>query len=241
MNTSLLIAAFSVGIIGSFHCIGMCGAIALSLPIANDRPLARFGGGLLYNLGRLTTYGFLGLLLGIVGRGVSLAGFQQTLSIVIGISLIIYLIAPHLLKKTTSKNPSSWWSRTQLSIRNQMGKLFKNSSPIALFGIGILNGLLPCGLVYVAMAGAIATGYGLGGAIYMISFGVGTLPLMLLATQFRGLISISVRNKMRQAAPIFVGIMGILFIVRGLSLGIPYLSPILEHQITSWMMPANCH
>lgn len=241
MNLSLIIAAFSIGLLGSFHCIGMCGAIALSLPIKEGNSIHQIWGGLCYNLGRVITYALLGLILGLVGRGISLAGFQQFLSILIGISLIGYLVAPQLIKKILSNTPSSHWAQMQLKIRNTMGRLFQNPSLFALLGIGMLNGLLPCGLVYVAIAGALATGHELGGAIYMASFGLGTLPLMLLATQFRGIISISIRNKMRKAVPIFVGIMGVLFIIRGLSLGIPYFSPILEHQITSWMMPANCH
>mgnify|MGYP000630959639 CR=1 FL=1 len=72
--------------------------------------------------------------------------------------------------------------------------LFKNNSTKALYGIGLLNGLLPCGLVYAGLAGAIATGQGWMGALYMICFGLGTLPIMVLASQFRGLISINVRN-----------------------------------------------
>ena len=105
----------------------------------------------------------------------------------------------------------------------------------------MLNGLLPCGLVYVAIAGAIATGDILSGMFYMMLFGLGTLPMMLLASQFRSFISINIRNRMRQLVPVFVGVMAILFIIRGLNLGIPYLSPMLQYEVTSWILPPNCH
>jgi sulfite exporter TauE/SafE len=234
-----LITAFSVGLLGSFHCIGMCGAIAFSLPLQEQNWYSKLWGGLVYNLGRISTYGVLGFILGLLGKGFSLAGFQQSLSIFLGVFILIVILFPKYIQ--LQKNKSSLLAQLQLWVRQKMGLLFKNNSTKALYGIGLLNGLLPCGLVYAGLAGAIGTGQGWIGALYMISFGLGTLPIMILASQFRGFISINVRNRMRQVVPFFMGLMAVLFIIRGLNLGIPYLSPILQSKATSWILPANCH
>lgn len=239
MTQAAIISAFTIGVLGSFHCIGMCGAIAFSLPLKEDNSWSRLLGGMLYNIGRITTYGILGAVFGILGQNLSLAGFQQGLSIALGILLLVALFFPKFLQKIKDNN--SRFAQFQLWVRNQMGRLFKSGAVSALFGIGFLNGLLPCGLVYVAIAGAIATGNGLWGMFYMILFGLGTMPMMLLVSQFRSLISVSIRNKMRQVVPVFVGVMAVLFIIRGLNLGIPYLSPILQQEATSWILPPNCH
>lgn len=234
-----LITAFSVGLLGSFHCIGMCGAIAFSLPLQEQNWYSKLWGGFIYNIGRISTYGILGFILGLLGKGFSFAGFQQGLSIFLGVFILIVLLFPKYIQ--LQKNKSSFLAQLQLWVRQKMGLLFRTNSIKALYGIGLLNGLLPCGLVYAALAGAIATGQGLMGALYMICFGFGTLPIMVLASQFRGFISINVRNKMRQIVPFFVGFVAVLFIIRGLNLGIPYLSPILQSKATSWILPANCH
>lgn len=239
MTTAAIITAFSIGALGSFHCIGMCGAIAFSLPLKEDTWRSKLWGGLTYNFGRIATYGLVGSVFGLLGKSFSLAGFQQGLSIFLGVLILFVLIFPKIVQR--QKDKSSTFARFQWWIRTQMGLLFKNNSSFALLGIGMLNGLLPCGLVYVALAGAIATGQFWGGMFYMLFFGLGTVPMMLLASQFRGFISINIRNRMRQVVPVFVGIMAILFIIRGLNLGIPYLSPLLQNSATSWILPADCH
>lgn len=239
MNYAALITALSMGVLGSFHCIGMCGAIAFSLPLKEDTWWSKLWGGFLYNLGRVSTYAILGALLGLLGKGISFAGFQQGLSIFLGVFILIILLFPKYVQ--LQKNKNAQLAQFQLWTRTQMGRLFKTNSSSALYGIGLLNGLLPCGLVYAALVGAIATGQVIGGGLYMLFFGLGTLPIMILASQFRSFISINIRNKMRQVVPFFVGAMAILFIIRGLNLGIPYISPILQSQVTSWILPANCH
>ncbi len=239
MQTSAIIAAFSVGLLGSFHCVGMCGAIAFSLPLKEQNWLTRLWGGVLYNLGRISTYGFIGAFFGLLGQGFSLAGFQRAVSIFLGVALLFALLFPKLIQR--QKEKSNRFAAFQFWLRSRMGLLFKTQSNFALIGIGMLNGLLPCGLVYVAVAGALATANIWTGVAYMLFFGLGTIPMMLLASQFRGFISLRIRNNIRKALPFFVAIMAILFILRGLNLGIPYVSPILQDRITSWMMPANCH
>ncbi len=95
----------------------------------------------------------------------------------------------------------------------------------SLFFIGMLNGLLPCGLVYMAIAGAIGTGGVAEGSLYMILFGLGTIPMLLSISLAGNIMSIAVRKRINKLIPVLVVIVGVLFILRGLSLGIPYLSP----------------
>mgnify|MGYP002374950045 FL=1 len=90
-----LLAAISLGFLGSFHCISMCGPIALTIPVKRNSTFSIISGSLIYNFGRILTYGSMGLLFGILGRGVTLAGWQGVLSIVLGVTILIFLFVPN--------------------------------------------------------------------------------------------------------------------------------------------------
>ncbi len=219
----LFITAFTIGLVGSFHCIGMCGPIAFALPSKSKAAHHKILSGVVYNLGRIATYVLFGLLFGIVGQGISTAGSQQAVSIVLGVVFILSVLIPKsLLNKI---NPTSTLGFYISGVKKSLGKLLSSSSIPNLFLIGLLNGLLPCGLVYAAIGGSIATGNATDGAFFMASFGLGTLPMMFTAVMLSNFISINFRNRIRKLIPIFIIIMGSLFILRGLNLGIPYLSP----------------
>jgi uncharacterized protein len=239
MEYIAVISAFYTGLLGSFHCIGMCGAIALSLPIKDDSSKGKLWAAIVYNTGRVSTYGCIGLFFGFLGYSFSVAGFQQGLSISIGVIMLLFLFFPAILKYSARKD--SFIAQFYLMQRNLMGEFLHKKSTTAFYCIGLLNGLLPCGLVYVALAGATATGGSLSGALYMIIFGLGTFPMMLLANQFRFFIPLSIRNNLRRLLPVFGSLIAFLFIMRGLNLGIPFLSPELQKEATSWIFPANCH
>lgn len=224
----VLIAAISLGLLGSFHCIGMCGPIALALPVHQYSPLKKYLGILLYNLGRVYTYTVLGLVFGLLGQSFFLGGFQQALSITIGILLLLSIIFTYT--KWFNTPHFSFIYKFINSVKNQLGKLFNKKGLHFLFLIGVLNGLLPCGLVYLGIAGAIATGNYFSGAQFMLFFGIGTIPVMYAVVFFGQFITLKFRNHIRQAMPIVVSIMAVLLIVRGLNLGIPYLSPEFEKQ-----------
>lgn len=224
-----LITPLTIGLVGSFHCVGMCGPIAVALPLKNHSHAAKVFGGLLYNLGRTLTYALLGLIFGLLGRGIQLAGFQQWTSIVLGIVMILGVIFPYLFGQKI--NFTNLFTGYAGRLVNNLRKLFTNRSYRSLFGIGLLNGLLPCGLVYVAIAGAINTNQVLSGALFMALFGLGTIPLMLLVSMAGNTISSRLRAGMRKIVPYFVVLLGILFILRGLSLGIPYVSPKSEKLV----------
>ena len=214
-----LLAAFLLGLVGSLHCAGMCGPLALALPATGTTPSGYVAGRAAYNLGRLLTYCLLGLLFGLAGQAMLLAGFQRWLSIALGLLLLAGLL---LSRKVALWQPVSGLVER---LKSQMSALFRRRSFVSLGALGLLNGLLPCGLVYVAAAGATATGGAISGAQYMAAFGAGTLPMMMVISLSGKLAPLSLRLKLRKALPAAVCMLAALLILRGLSLGIPYLSP----------------
>jgi len=228
-------SAFLLGLLGSFHCIGMCGPIAFVLPINRSKKSTMFFQSFLYQFGRLVTYSFIGLIFGLIGKGLFLAGFQQKLSIFIGLLMILIIILPH---HSLSIFPVTKYIYKAINfIKSRLGLLLRKKSNKTLFLIGILNGFLPCGLVYMALFGALTMSTPIKGSIYMFIFGLGTLPMMTAAVSLRNFISIRIRNKIQKIIPIFVIILGLLFILRGLGLGIHYLSTSNEKlQVHTKMM-----
>ena len=220
---AILLSALVLGLMGSFHCAGMCGPIAIALPLHGNTIPQKIFGGALYNIGRTITYGVMGAIFGMLGQGVEMIGFQQKISVIMGVLMIVSVLFPALFKNQYSME-NSWFSAVG-KLKKTIGKMFSIRSFSSLFLIGLLNGLLPCGLVYMAIAGAIGTGDILLGTFYMILFGLGTIPMMLSISLAGNVLSLAVRNKINKFIPVLVVVVGIFFILRGLSLGIPYLSP----------------
>ncbi len=235
----MIITAFAIGLLGSFHCLGMCGPIALALPVRDQAGLRRWLGRLTYNLGRIATYALLGGLFGLLGQSLAMAGLQQTVSVTLGIVIILGVVLPATLIRRL--NPNHRIARMIGRVKHAMQHLFAVRTYPAMFGLGTLNGLLPCGLVYVGLAGATATGYLTEGAAYMAAFGLGTLPMMLGVSFLGQWISVPLRNSVRKAVPVLVGAMGLLFILRGLALDIPYVSPVLTGEMTISEVITICH
>lgn len=219
--------AIVLGLVGSLHCVGMCGPIALALPIYNRSRQFQIAGILTYNFARAITYSVLGALTGLAGKTISWMGGQQALSITAGI-LILLMLAVGLMG---DKIPMPAKLRDfYTAVRKALAKLFQNKTVKGFFLIGLLNGLLPCGLVYAALAGAGATGSIWQGALFMFVFGMGTVPAMFSLPFVGTYFSPSFRSKMRKAVPVFVGTMALLLILRGMDLGIPYISPSSEKE-----------
>src|SRR5690606_17386241 len=179
-------------------------------------------------LGRVLTYTVLGGILGWLGSRFSLFGWQQGMSVVLGCVMLLFFLAA-LFHKRLLKNTwlDKYWNKHIIRL---IAPLFKRKSFISLFLIGSLNGLLPCGLVYMAVAGAMATGTAVKGAAFMAMFGLGTMPAMAAVSFAGNIISIGFRNKIRKATPFVIGIIGLLLIIRGLNLNIPYLSPQMKED-----------
>ena len=220
---AILFSALVLGLLGSFHCAGMCGPIAIALPLHGNTIPQKIFGGALYNIGRTITYGIMGAVFGAIGQGLQLIGFQQKISVVMGALMIISVLFPALFRNQYSMDKS--WISVVGKLKKQIGKMFSIRSFQSLFFIGMLNGLLPCGLVYMAIAGAIGTGGIVQGSLYMILFGLGTIPMLLAISLAGNVLSMTIRNRINKLIPVLVVIVGILFVLRGLSLGIPYLSP----------------
>ena len=219
----MLLSALLFGLLGSFHCIGMCGPIAFMLPVDRSNTFKKVSQIFLYHLGRIITYSLIGLLFGLLGKSFYLFNLQQQLSIFIGVLMIVVVLIPY---KTFNKyNLSKPLYRIISKVKSALGKELKKKTPDTFLTIGFLNGFLPCGLVYMALFGALATGDAWKGSLYMAIFGIGTIPLMTTAIYFGNFLTGKVRRYITKAIPVIVVLMGLLFILRGLGLGIPYLSP----------------
>jgi len=213
--------AFMLGLVGSLHCAGMCGPLALALPVAGRTRSDFVMGRVLYNLGRILTYAGIGAVFGLVGQSFALAGFQKWVSLVAGVAILLGLVASTRVGLGLPITKSVVW------LKSSVGRLLQQRTFGSLFLLGTLNGLLPCGLVYVAAAAAAATGSLQLGVLSMAMFGLGTLPVMLglglAGRRLQGFFNF----KLQHLVPISLAVLGVLLILRGMELGIPYLSPAL--------------
>jgi uncharacterized protein len=235
-----LIPALTLGFLGSFHCIGMCGPIALSLPIPAHKSFSRLINILFYNFGRVITYSLLGAIFGLIGQSFLLFGFQQYLSVIMGIIILLAVVLSYL-PFYKGKLSSKLYAQMAM-LKNVLASLFKKKGLYSVFGIGLLNGLLPCGLVYMAMAGSLATGSYLNGAFFMGVFGLSTIPVMLSLSLIGNVISLQFRKNIQKAVPFILSAMALLLILRGLNLGIPYISPKLNtSQQINHTQSIECH
>lgn len=223
MDFQIMGAALALGLVTGIHCIGMCGPIAISLPLKETTKFSKVTSAILYNLGRAITYATMGMIFGFFGQSFAMAGFQKWLGIIMGIIMILYVIFPAVFKSKFSVENFGY--KYTAPLRSKLAKLFGKRSYSSLFVIGILNGLLPCGPVYAALAAAIATGSVIYGTVFMFLFGIGTIPIMLTLSLIGDKISSKLRTKLAKLIPVTIVILGILFILRSLGLGIMFISP----------------
>jgi sulfite exporter TauE/SafE len=214
---------FLIGFLGSFHCVGMCGPIVLALPSGSDSKSHYVISRVFYNFGRVITYSIFGLVGGIIGKQIVFTGYQNVLSIAVGITILVVLLRPVRLLRKISFFPKTDFISSRL--KKLWGPLLKSGSNSSLLAIGILNGFLPCGFVYLALAGAVSTGGIVPGIVYMVMFGLGTAPILIALSLTGRIVSLNLRRKINRLLPVGAVILAAIFILRGLSLGIPYLSP----------------
>jgi sulfite exporter TauE/SafE len=227
MTWQLIISGFALGIVSSFHCVGMCGPIALSLPVYYLPAHKKLLGILFYHSGRIFLYALLGLFFGFVGRQFYLAGLQQYFSIALGCMILLILLQSTFGRKFIHLK---LFDQFQEKLQNIITIYIQKKQLYGMLILGLANGLLPCGMVYLAITGAMAAGNLSGGVAFMASFGLGTFPAMFLLTYFGSFISLKLRNNMRKAIPFFVATMAILLILRGLNLNIPMVSPVMSNS-----------
>jgi|SRR5678815_2315335 len=235
MLWQFIITGLILGLIGSLHCVGMCGPLSLALPIRFLSKRGKAAAILFYQFGRVITYSALGLIFGLAGRKVYLAGFQQWFSIVMGI-LILFLLVQYWIfrKRLQPRLLNSFY----LAVQRAMTSTLKSNGITAYLFFGVANGFLPCGMVYMALAGALVTTEIHHSVLFMASFGTGTLPAMIAVSFFGQVFSLKIRNSFRKIVPLVVSVMAVMLILRGLNLGIPFISPILQSASSA---AVNCH
>jgi sulfite exporter TauE/SafE len=172
----------------------------------------------------------------LLGKGFLMIQIQQAMSIGFGIILLLVTVFPFVLPdKIKSFNffKFSWF-------RNSFTQLINSKKTIAIYFLGFLNGLLPCGFVYVALAAAAVTASPMNAAGFMAFFGIGTAPALIILTMLGAIVQVSLRNKLHKVLPVITIVVALLLILRGLNLGIPMLSPKISHQHTSPALDC-CH
>ena len=219
---TIFIPAFILGVISNLHCLGMCGPIALAIPLNRSSKSTMLFGILQYHIGRVLVYGILGYLVGYIGMGIKLFGVLQAISIIAGIGIIIYAWRNKL---TFFKNPFTSSLRHTSLLSRSMGKIMRSESPVKLFLLGALNGLLPCGMVYTALITAVVLGTPILSATSMLAFGLGTLPGLVAFSLFAQQLGNPIRSKINRYLPYLITVVGLLIILRGMNLNIPYISP----------------
>lgn len=219
---SIILYGFIIGLTSNLHCIGMCGPIAMAIPVDRTNNLSILSGILQYNSGRVLTYSLLGALVGFIGITATTLGILQWLSIITGVFLILYawrkLIGSALEGKISIPAVNMFVSRN-------IGKLMHSKTPLKLTLLGSLNGLLPCGMVFLALGNAILGGSPTQSALSMAAFGIGTLPSMIAVGFAANRMTLNLRSKINKAVPYLLTVVGILIVLRGMNLNIPFISP----------------
>ena len=205
-----------LGLAGSLHCIGMCGPLMLAIPLPASERRVVVWQMLLYHAGRILSYSALGVLFGLLGKGIAIAGFQQVLSLASGVFIIAMAFVAWRFEHLVTALPG--FGAFTRAVQQKLGVLLRDHNRSATFSIGMLNGLLPCGMVYAALAGAISTTNSAEGGIFMALFGLGTLPLLLTATVAGRSFGFSLRAKIKVVQPILLTLAGLLLLQRGLHL-----------------------
>ena len=231
-----MITGFTLGAAGSLHCVGMCGPLSLALPTARLSKTKKFISLLAYQFGRIITYSIIGLVFGLAGRSIYIAGYQQGFSIVMGV-LVLTLALLYFIQKRTIH--LSFLNRFYQSVQTIIIRLLKSSKGASGFLLmGMANGLLPCGMVYIALAATLSLSQISESVLFMALFGAGTLPAMMIVGYAGQLIKPDIRRYFQKAVPVFIAMMGVVLILRGMNLGIPFISPELPASVAATV---NCH
>ncbi len=233
---TILLSGFALGFAGSLHCIGMCGPLSLALPTAQLSKWGKFFSLLLYQSGRIITYSSIGLIIGLAGKGLFIAGLQQWLSITLGI-FVLMLATLYFLKGNAGS--ISFFGRFYAGVANLISSIMKRYQGVAGFLLlGMANGLLPCGMVYIALAAALSFHSIFQSVGFMALFGAGTLPAMMLVGYSKTIFSRPLARIFKKSIPYFIGLTGLLLIMRGLNMGIPFISPKIPDGISEAI---GCH
>lgn len=206
------------GLLGSAHCVGMCGGFALALGTSGHSAGAQLRRQVTYGFGRVFTYAVFGVAAGYAGKRLTVE-WQQVMNLQAGLSILAGLLL--LLQGLQAAGILRW-----LRLGNRpsvpclapglFGALLQATRLQSVFLAGVVNGLLPCGLVYAFVALAASSGSLWRGAATMALFGLGTIPVMILVGMGGVVLSLALRQRILTLAAWCVMVMGVLSIVRGL-------------------------
>lgn len=222
-----------MGFTGSLHCAGMCGPIVFIMPFQAFSGLKKALALGAYHVSRISVYAGMAVILHSF-RQLFNPQLQQYISLTLGVTLlvagILSFFSGHI---RTFKLP---WSGL---VQNQLGKLMQNPGIGSIAASGFMNGLLPCGLVYMALSASLSMDTALNAAIMVVFFGIGTMPMLISITLLKSRLRFLTGAHLRRLVPVVVFAFGCLFVLRGLNLGIPYLSPKVE--MTQTGVHSCCH
>lgn len=214
-----LTALFVLGLLGSAHCVGMCGGFVLALGGAGRAGLRRQG---LYFAGKTATYAVLGAAVGGFGAAVAsaLTGVQGAVSLVAGV--LIVAVGLGLLGLARPVRGLDRLAATR-PYRRALRFFVQRRGGAAAVGLGLVNGLLPCGLVYAVLAKAAVAGGALAGGATMVVFGAATIPALALTALAPRLLRPAWQPALHRAGGVLVILLGLLTILRAT----PALDPVL--------------
>lgn len=210
-----LLLVFAGGLLGSAHCVGMCGGFALSIGAASGRAMHNLSRQLVYSAGRIATYTTAGAIVAFAGLRVT-----QALSSLVPIQAILALAAGVLLV-IQGLSAAGIWRRQVIAAGHPcllppfLQTFLRAGGWLGTFMSGVFTGFLPCGLVYAFLALAAATQNMLAGWLTMLAFGLGTVPIMVLTGLGGSLLTLSARRRTFQVAGWCVVLAGVLSLVRG--------------------------
>ena len=221
--TGYISAALILGVAGSLHCIGMCGPLVTALESVSLQKrwtASQF----MYQLGRWTTYAALGLAVGFIGQGFATLGLQRWVVLIAGVTMLVFLLLPALSHRL--KFP---FLGSTTRLRTTMGNALQSRKLAHRFAFGLLNGLLPCGLVYTALAGSLAAAEAWKGSLFMLTFGVATTPGLMAVSQLTTWLKMRFKAATSKRIQLVFSIIALLVLLRGANLGIPLLSPQIDN------------
>lgn len=237
--TMFLFSGFMLGLVGSLHCVGMCGPIILAISAGRHAMMKMVLQRAFYHLGRALTYAIMGALFGLLGTHIKLSGMQQGTTIVIGALIVIWILLPRKIKTKISQFVII--KKYNEQIKQLLSRVVRSGDSKPFLVIGLVNGFLPCGLVYAGLAAAVTSGSALDGALYMFLFGLGTIPALFAFSFLPQLRQFMPKINTRKLIPALAFVLGIIFILRGLNLGIPFVSPKFEeHNKTEQVSQPDC-
>lgn len=228
------LAALMMGLTGSLHCAGMCGPIMLFMPFQQFKGLKKIAGISFYHFSRISAYALMALVI-YSFRSSFNPRVQQYISIILGSSLLIagLLSFLPLRNKWQVKLP---WSE---SVKRKLAYFMGSPSLTSIAVSGFLNGLLPCGLVYLVLSSTLALHSPLQAVAFTYVFGLGTLPVLVSIILFKNKMVLLKKFSVQKFTPVIVFVFGFVFLLRGLNLGIPYLSP--HTEVSHGAIHSCCH